>query len=76
VSKPNIGRICLECEHCWVWPGHGGYSEYTPTSPFDYTCFKGHDLGVDMAKHQGDKASMLKGIRQAETCPDFEVTKP
>lgn len=71
MSEKNKGRICLECKHCSVYSGRQGWSEYTPSAPFEYECLRKHDLGIDIYGKRGDKASMLKGIRQAETCEDF-----
>lgn len=70
------GRICLECVHCWVSSGDCGYGEMTPSTPFEFYCTKGHNLGFSICNHDGDKASMLKGLRTAETCKDFllEIT--
>lgn len=68
----NIGRICLECEHCFVSGGHGHISDYTPTMPFEMVCFKEHDLGVGPMSNKHD---MRKGIMQAATCKDFVEEK-
>lgn len=65
----NPDKICLECRHCYVDGGHPGYSEYTPSSPFEFGCSKGYNIGYH--RHDTTKESLLKGIQQAADCPDF-----
>lgn len=67
-------RICLECAHCYVYPGQPGYSEWTPPEGADILCNKRHDLG--MGNYEGNKKTLLAGILQAGTCPDFEADHP
>jgi hypothetical protein len=71
-----IGRICLECRHCYVTPGRHGYSEYTPSTPFQILCDKGKKFESDFAIHEGSKESLLADIRKAASCPDFTEDRP
>lgn len=68
-------RICLECEHCYVDAGHHGYSEYTPSSPFNFYCTKNHRFKTIPLGHEGDKSTLLDDIKKAGNCRDFEKTK-
>lgn len=72
----NRGRICLECQHCHVSPGDFGYSEYTPSSPFSFSCMKGQGFGDafnDLNYHDGSKGALLADLRKAETCQHFTL---
>jgi hypothetical protein len=74
VSK-TTGRICLECEHCYVYGGSPGYSDLTPAWPFEFSCQKKHPF--KFGDEHNDKQTLIDDIRQAETCPDFkEEEKP
>lgn len=73
MSDKNSGRICLECQRCYVSGGSQGYSEYTPSSPFEMECRKGHDIGYH--NHDTTKSGLREGIQRARTCPDFKEAK-
>ena len=63
-------RTCLECKHLTVDGGCRGWSEYTPSSPFEMFCEKRHDVGYH--NHDTTKRSLLDGLGRAMNCPDFE----
>ncbi len=64
------GRLCLECKHCWLNTGHPGFSEYTPTAPFEFSCFAG--VQFKTVAFNDTKGDLLEDIRRAETCHMFE----
>lgn len=63
-------RTCLECEHLFVDGGSQGYSEYTPSTPFQCECLKGHDVGYH--GYDTTKKSLCTGLMRAGNCPDFK----
>lgn len=74
VSKEVIeeGRICLECNHCQIYGAEQGYSEYTPSSPMEFECYKGY---WDFDQYNINKQLLYKIITMAERCPLFEEDK-
>ena len=41
-SVPDDLKTCALCEHCSLDLGYQGWSEWTPGSPGDVDCLKGH----------------------------------
>ena len=68
------GRLCLECEHCYV-DYEGDWSSETPGRGFTMGCFRSRDEGANWWSVDGreaEKGQVLADIRRAETCPLFE----
>jgi hypothetical protein len=65
----KMGRLCLDCLHCYMMNAMPTYSEWTPGQGLTFRCTKSR-WNFDEYKTTKDR---LKSIfEMARSCPDFE----
>jgi hypothetical protein len=69
LETPVPNRICWSCRHVWFIAGSPGYSEMTPGSDFELSCWKDY-WAFD--NNEDSLSDFRTKLQSAERCADFE----
>lgn len=64
---------CHMCIHMHFYPGHPGWSEWTPGDDMSFFCMKSHWA---ISREESSARDVREALARAKDCTDFFPVKP